>query len=94
MTAKLHSINPPSGIYAAKGHLTGDESWTGPPEVSQSLAVSHLVPYRRGSTRSRGLPVTERADPAMPPLQHFDLTGGKMSPDFHTDLSCCYLSLS
>jgi len=29
----------------------------------------------------------------LPPLQHFDLTGGEASPNFHTDLSCCYLSL-
>lgn len=47
------------------------------PQVSQSLVVFHLVPDRHGSTHSWSLPGTETADPAMTPLQHFDLTGGK-----------------
>lgn len=63
------------------------------PQVSQSLAVPHLVPGRHGSTHSWSLPGTERADPAMPPLQDFDLTGGKKSFNFHTGPSWCYLSL-
>lgn len=69
------------------------------PQVSQCLAVSHLVPDRHGSTHSWSLPGMERADPAIlqmdaDPLQHFDLTGGKMPSYFHTGPSQCYLSLS
>lgn len=64
------------------------------PQVSQSLAVSHLVPGRHGSTHSWSLPGMERVDPAVPSLQDFDLTGGRMSSYFHTGPSWCYLSLS
>lgn len=64
------------------------------PQVSQSLAVPYLVPDRHESTHSWDVPGTERADPAMPPLQHFDLAGRKMSSNFHTGPYWCYSSLS